>query len=230
MISNITITKTARLIAAIAAVGTASVSEAITTFNVSLDTSALVGHPSGPFYLDFQLIDGSGIGNGNNTALVSDFQFGGGGADGSATTIGGASGDLTSGITLVDTEFWNELYQAFTPGSWLSFAVTLSANAESGFAPDMFSFSILDSSLWNIPTQAYDWSDSLLQITLDGPNTFAETFGGDGDYDGIGAPTATAAAVPEGSTYGIGLISLIVLIAARTRFGSRSCLPAAEAA
>lgn len=225
MISRNTITKTARLLAAIAAVGTASVSEAITSYKVSLDTSSLVGNPSAPFYLDFLLIDGSGLDDGNNTVTVSDFQFGGGNAVGSATATGGASGDLASGITLVDTEFFNDIYQEFAPGSWLSFLVSLTGNVDSGGTPDLFSFSILDSDLFAIPTEAFDWSDSLLEITLDGSATSIEAYAGVDGFDGIGAPNVSA--VPEGSTYGICFVSMFALFIAKRKLEGQSALRSA---
>src|SRR5688572_23187323 len=80
-----------------------STAQAQLAYRVSMDTSALVGHPAGSFFLDFQLNDGEGWGNGNNTAVLSNFTFGSGGATGSATTFGGASGDLWSAVTLTDT-------------------------------------------------------------------------------------------------------------------------------
>ena len=54
---------------------------------VTLNTSPLVGHTAGPFAMNFQLNDGSGLGDANNTALLSGFVFGGGGGAGSASTV-----------------------------------------------------------------------------------------------------------------------------------------------
>src|SRR5918912_3642632 len=65
-------------------------------YSVSIDTSSLINHPAGPFSLSFQLNDGSGTGDLNNKAVISNFQFGGGGAAGTPTVIGDASGDLSS--------------------------------------------------------------------------------------------------------------------------------------
>jgi hypothetical protein len=45
---------------------------------VTLDTSALGALPNGPFSLGFELADGSGTGDGNNSVVLSDFQFGSG--------------------------------------------------------------------------------------------------------------------------------------------------------
>src|SRR5579871_5069955 len=83
----------------------AGAGRAQTTFTVSIDTSALMGNPGGPFSLDFQLTDGSGTNDGNNTATLSNFNFGVGAATGTANLSGGASGSLSSGITLTDNSF-----------------------------------------------------------------------------------------------------------------------------
>ena len=50
--------------------------QATAVFNISLDTSPLIGHPAGPFSLYFQLNDGAAIGDGSNSAILSDFNFG----------------------------------------------------------------------------------------------------------------------------------------------------------
>lgn len=130
--------------------------EAGLIFNVSLNTSQLAAlYPSVSSYaLDFQLNDGDGTGTGNNTALLSNFQFGGGAAVGTPTAFcssnpsggscAGVSGDLTTGITLSDTEAFNEFLQEFTPGSVLSFDVNLTTNLNVGLTPDWFSFSLTD--------------------------------------------------------------------------------------
>src|SRR5262245_1310147 len=91
---------------------------------VSLDTSSLVGQP-GPFSLDFQLNDGSGTGDGNNRARLTDFDFDGGAAAGVPQLTGGASGDLQSSVTLNETAFLNRFQQQFVPGERLSFLLDL---------------------------------------------------------------------------------------------------------
>jgi hypothetical protein len=140
-----------------------------TTFNytVMVNTAGLIGSPSAPFSLDFQLTDGSGTGDGNNTATVSGFAFGGGGPSGGAFTTGGVGGDLGSAVTLTDSapfQFPYEFYQGFTPGATLSFNVSITGNADAGLTPDGFSFAILDNNLFNIPTTGI--GDSLVQINL----------------------------------------------------------------
>jgi len=135
-------------------------------FSVVTDTAPLIGHPAGPFSLEFQLNDGSGTNDGNNTALLSDFDFHGGHPVGSATLIGGASGDLGSNIVLADNDFLNEFFQEFTPGPLLTFTVDLSLNVDAGPQPDQFSFAILDCTLIEIPTRGP--ADALVLVDITG--------------------------------------------------------------
>lgn len=168
------------------------------TYQVKIDTSSLLSNASGPFYLDFQLSDGSAMGNANNHALINNFNFGGGSAWGSATAFGGASGDLSSKVWLTDSDpFLSELYQSFNAGSWLSFDLTLSGNVEWP-TPDKFTFAILDGSLFNLPTESFG-TDAFLEANIDSPTPVVFSYG---SLDGsIPAPTLTA--VPEPSTYGL---------------------------
>jgi hypothetical protein len=81
--------------------------------DVPLVASPLIGHPSKPFSLEFELDDGSsfffgpsvhspvskaplGKGDGNNLVTLSNFQFTGGGALGSPNVSGGVSGSIAS--------------------------------------------------------------------------------------------------------------------------------------
>lgn len=130
--------------------------QATAIYSVTMDTSALAGHPAGPFYLEFQLIDGDGIGDGNNTIVLNNFQFGtGGGALPGGFNMGSVYGDLSTSITLSDSEFFNLFEQAFTPGDQLSFMVSATLNADSGPTPDMFSFAILDQTESQLPTTGF---------------------------------------------------------------------------
>jgi hypothetical protein len=148
---------------ALALVTTAVPASAATiNFNIVVNTAPLMAIPgAGPFYLDFQL-----IGAGPNALLVNGFDFGGGTLVGAPTLVGGAGGSLGSGVTLNDSgSFLNEFFQAFTPGTSLRFSVTTTTNLTP--TPDAFSFSILDGTLSNIPTNGL--GDSLVFLTL-GPN------------------------------------------------------------
>src|SRR5689334_4019272 len=73
------------------------------TYNINMDTTPLVGHPAAPFYLAFELADGEGVGDANNLAILSDFQFGSGvGPSGTALLFGSAFGDLASEVVMTD--------------------------------------------------------------------------------------------------------------------------------
>lgn len=211
MISRFTPKTTFRALALMAALLATVAAKADTSFSVSLDTSTLIGNPAGPYSLDFQLNDGSGFGDGNNWASVSNFQFGGGSASGSPTLIGGASGSLSSSVALTDTDpLFNEFYQAFIPGAWLSFSVHLSTNFLIGGTPDLFSFAILDGNLMNLPTQSVG-TDSFLSVGIDSA-TPTVTAAASADQS-IGAPR-----VPETMNCGLwagGLMMLGVIVRRR---------------
>jgi len=203
-----------RALAVTAALALASVASAQIQFQVQLDTSSLIGNPSGPFTLDFQLNDGSGWGDANNWATISDISFGGGSAStGTVWTSGGAWGDLGSSVTLNDSDpLLNDFTQGFTPGSWLSFTVSLSTQVDAGGTPDEFSFAILDNNFFNLPTTSLG-TDTFVQVALDSGSPMILTAS---SLDGsIGAPTVTP--VPEASTYGLMGAALLGLVAFKRR-------------
>ncbi|TCV90662.1 NF038129 family PEP-CTERM protein [Sulfurirhabdus autotrophica] len=121
-----------------------SLAEANLIYTVTLNTTAIAG---GNYALAFQLTDGSGTGDGNNTATLGNFNFGGGSAAGcpaNCTLFGDASGDATSSVILNDSTFFNVFTERFTPGNSLSFILNLTTVAETP-TPDAFAFGILDS-------------------------------------------------------------------------------------
>jgi hypothetical protein len=175
-------------------------SQADAIFTVTLDTTALMGSPSsdaGPFSLAFQLTDGSGVNDGNNTATISGFNLGGGSVTGSYTALGNTSVGSDGQIVLTDSEFLNLFMQGFTPGSSLSFTVDISTNVDSDGAPDFFGFILLDSSGMSIPTIDESLGDMLLAVNIDSANpeiwTYAtdpsrNTLGGNGPAIDVGGP------------------------------------------
>ena len=187
--------------------GSVNLARAAAIYGISMNTSPLIGHSAGPFSLEFQLNDGIGIGDANNTAVLSNFMFGGGSASGSPSLTGGASGNLSSTITLTDSSFFNQFIQGFTPGNTLSFQLSLTTNVDSGGTPDQFSFAVLDHTGTEIPTLAGSFFDVFVQIDIDSANPLVHTFASDtarspaggGGSINIAAPQVTTA-VPEPGT------------------------------
>lgn len=130
--------------------------------NVSVNTSGLGSSADSEIFFFL-------IGTGNNTAILSDISLGGGsaGAVDTLSTTGGASGSLSSSISLNDnTDFLNIFAQSFLAGSDLSFVLDLTTNALSP-NPDQFSFTILDPNGNPIPNSDPTGNDNLLAINLD---------------------------------------------------------------
>lgn len=186
---------TAALVAAVAS--TAAPARADFLYHISVDTHSLIGHLAGPFSLDFQLIDGDGI------------------ADNTVTLTGLPSGS----VVLTDAHFLNEIVQPFVPGPSLAFDLS-TTNAFAGGIPDAFSFAILDSHGWEIPT--FSPSGALLQMDLAGGAPSFQTFASDPSQApaGISVPApivgAASTVVPEPGEWaamgvlGAGLAGLLV--------------------
>jgi hypothetical protein len=182
---------------------TAGTAQAV-PFLVTLDTSPLVGDPNAPFALNFQLNNGTEAGN--NTATLTAFDFGAGGtASGVPDLLGGASGDLSAGVTITDTDFLNSFTQTFVPGDSLSFVLSLTTNPDSVF-PDQFSFAIFytDMVLGLIEIPTLSFSNALLTIDIDGGGLVIDTAGSDPTFNPfitIDAPEVQVLAVPEPATF-----------------------------
>lgn len=186
-------------------------------FNVSMNTAALVGDPAAPFFLEFQFNDGSGTNDGNNTVVMDQFALGaGGGAVGLPSTIGGVTGDLSSSVTLTDSDFFNQFIQEFTPGDLLSFRLKLPTNVDAGGVPDEFSFSILDSGFTEIPTLGF--FDVFLLADIDSNHPVPSGFASDSSRNTAagGAPVDLDAPlirevteVPEPAGAGLAALSLL---------------------
>lgn len=140
-----------------------------------LDTSALIGNPEGPFSIAMLFTDGSGTGDGNNTVTLSNFAFGGGSAGPVSLLVGGASGDLTSSVSLSDTSFFNEFISSFTPGTKLSFLLNLTTNQEIP-APDEFSLLLLRGNGSPVPTADPSGLNSLLTVEISSSQPTVTTF------------------------------------------------------
>ena len=134
-------------------------------FDVSLNTSGLVGNSAAPFYINFQLNDGSGsaTGDANNTVKISNFQPIGG--VGLPSTMGGASGNLSSIVRLSRTApFPKHVYPRFYSGQHAQ--LPCFSDLERGLRSNArrFSFSILDSAFAPVPTTGL--GDALVLVNI----------------------------------------------------------------
>ncbi len=190
------------------------------SFNVSLNTS-MSTLPGTTQVIFFGLSNGDGTA-GDNSVTLSNFNFGGGSADGSPTYEGsGVSGDLSSSISMTDLDFSESFYEQFTVGSSLSFLLTTTnVFTSGGMAPDNFSFLICDPMFSTCYSD--DGSGALLSLdlvggTLSAPGSFSLFAAG---TQSLPAPIVTAAnsSVPEPSSatlLGAGLLLVLLLIRRR---------------
>jgi hypothetical protein len=107
------------------------------TYLVTADSTAVNGTTG---TLDFQL-DPNGS-TSSDSALIAQIAGGSAGAVNTPPTGGNVTGALPGNVTLVDSTPTNELNQAFTYGSSLSYQLTLSTNDSS--QGGVFSFALFD--------------------------------------------------------------------------------------
>jgi hypothetical protein len=192
------------VVAALALTWPVAAAHASSIFTVTLDTSQLASDHTltGPFGIDFQLNQGN---NAVNYATISHIMFNGGSAFGSPTYTGNASGNLNTSVKLNDNgSFANDFNQGFTPGSKLSFQVTLTTNKDP-ITPDQFTFSLLQnygtSNVGNVPTTDPTGANTLLTVTIDSNNPTIATYGGvNGDPSAPTVQFGGGNAAPEPST------------------------------
>ena len=197
-------------------------------YNVTLNTSPLVGHPAGPFYVELTFTDGSGVADANNTVTISNVNFGGGSALGGPLLFGGASGSLETGVTITDSSVLSLFSEQFAPGLSLSFSLGLTANDDAGGTPDGLTFFLLDSSGVQIPTLA-PFGDYFISADLGSAGAVFNAFASDstrplsvGNPVSIPAPSITAvSSVPEPSAlYLLGGALLGIAVVRRRVHGS----------
>jgi hypothetical protein len=182
-----------RLLGLLGALLCASIARADLSYLVNINTASLIGNASGPFYLDFQSIFGSGS---PQAIQVSSTGMTGGGFIGAPTSIGAVAGHPAASMIMLpsSSDPYNEFYQQFSPVTFdITFILDLTTNA-SGVTPTSFSVSILDNTLANIPTTGV--GDSLLLFNLNGANTAYQT------GTGLGV-TVSLTPIPEPSTYAL---------------------------
>jgi hypothetical protein len=204
------------VLAALMTLGSTGVATAAPAhYKITLDTAALVG--MGPFSIAFQLADVSGTGDANNNFKLSAFNFHGGSADGGLMLFGGASGNLSTSVNLVDSDpFFNAFVQSFIAGTSLSFEADFTNNSDGGAMPDLFTVSLLDGLGVGIPTLDPTGNDTFLTFGLiGGPGPSILTAGSD-----VTRTTFALAAplvVPEPSSILLVAASLGALVLARRR-------------
>jgi hypothetical protein len=139
---------------------------------VTVNTSSLPAAPGSEIYYD--LTDGSFVGDANNTATITNISLGGGTAGAIDTSLfgvsGGESGNLTSGVSLTDSSFFNQFGQFFSAGSDISFTLDLTTNLDAGPFVDQFSMFIYDPNGNPIPSSDPSGFNSLLLVNLDSAN------------------------------------------------------------
>ncbi len=167
------------LLASLAAIALPTTLTAATaSYEVTINTSPLISHPAGPFYLFFSMIDSSGLSDGNNTVTISNLNFSDGSALGNPSLFGGVTGDLGSMVSMTDTGTLNFFSEAFSAGQSLRFTVTVTNNQDDGPIPDGFALYILDNSGRPIPTLS-PGSDYFIGLALTVNGGTPQIFGSD---------------------------------------------------
>jgi hypothetical protein len=211
--------------------GTPAIARAAVIVDITLDTSALTivpGSLGAPFSVFFQLTDGSGVNDGNNTATLTGFTFDGGSPTSGTTVFGNAAGDLTTGVTMTDDGFLTSFSQGFTPGGLLSFRLTLTTNVDPGGTPDAFAFGLLDGTGTPIPTLDPNLADTLLMIVIDSDAPGIAAYGTDPERTAIAIaaaearPVTGATPIPEPGTFTLVAFSLALFTRSRVASTRRS--------
>ena len=179
---------------------------------VTVNTSGLPSLPGSEIF--FFLIDGSGTGDSNNTATLSNLAFGGGsaGAVDPSNTTGGVTGEMPSTVSITESSFTNILAQFFTAGSAISFNLDLTTNVQAGPTPDQFSLAIVDPNGNPIPTSDPTGDDNLLAINIDSSNPAVQSYS-----DLVTVTPAGGVATPEPHTTVFLGAALLLLVLFRHR-------------
>ena len=156
------------------------------SYYVNLDTTALASSPSGPFYIDFQSIYGSGAAQ---VITLSNFILTGGGfVSGTELAIGAVVGDVASALVLSPdgSNFYNDFSQQFDAAvTRIQFRLDIAGGA-SGAIPTSFAVSFLDSAgAFALPTTGF--ADTMVLFDINSVNTTFTTASSTGDTAGATA-------------------------------------------
>ncbi len=183
------------------------------TANVTVNTSGFVGSAD-TFELFFQLNDGSGSGDGNNTVSLSNFAFGAGGSGGAVDAVnsyGAYSGTLASGLSMTDSQAFNAVAAFFTPGAQLTFQLQDTFTSIDSPTPDEFAFAIIDN---GVPLNTSDpsGSGSMFDVNFTSASPTPDIYTDATDSITPTLAVAGANTVPEPSTWAL-LSSGLALLA-----------------
>ena len=181
------------VLSAVLAAGTARAD----TFIVTLDTAPLTG----THVLVFGLTN---FDAGSNTAVLSEFSFGGGSAVAGSEdcTLGGfvsglgCTGDLATSVVLQDLDPFGAFFtQQFTPGASLTFRLSITNNYAGG-TPDQLAMSVCDDTLSTCYSDDAG-TGALLLLDFSGAPLAPSSFIASGaSAQNLGAPSVAQVAEP----------------------------------
>lgn len=139
-------------------------------YDVTIDTSPI---QSTAGFMAFDFIDGDGFIN--NSITISNFS-----SDAALLTEdleGDVSGTLNPGPMVIgDGDFFNEMLQEVTFGTFVNFRVETTGNGPFGPTPDSFAFFLLDSGFFPYPTTDPLGTDALMVVDIDNAQPVPQVF------------------------------------------------------
>jgi hypothetical protein len=199
---------------------------------VTVNTSPLITDSSdAPLWLDFLWTNDSSTSDVNNIVTLSNFNLGGGSVTEGTSYMSGANvtGDLSSTVQIGDEingsgNFSNEFAEQFTPGSTLSFDISIPRTGQPGVnGTESLAFSILagagdtdftDADSNPLYTTAPD-GGSLVDVSVPAVDSPTGTFTYTAYQSTSPSPlNVVATVVPEPDTYaciGLGMVAMLAL-------------------